>query len=33
MYDNARGSWLTHCATNWKVAGSIPMGSLGFFID
>jgi hypothetical protein len=25
--------WLRHCATNWKVAGSIPEASLEFFID
>jgi hypothetical protein len=24
--------WLRHCATNWKVAGSIPDDSLEFFI-
>jgi len=26
-------SWLRHCATRRKVTGSIPMVSLGFFID
>ena len=25
--------WLRCCATNWKVAGSIPAGALEFFID
>jgi hypothetical protein len=25
--------WLKYCATNWKVAGSIPDGVTGFFID
>ena len=25
--------WLTCCATNQKVAGSIPAGVSGFFID
>ena len=24
-------SWLRHCATSWKVAGSIPDGVIGFF--
>jgi hypothetical protein len=24
-------SWLRHCATSWKVAGSIPNGVTGFF--
>jgi hypothetical protein len=24
-------NWLRHCTTSRKVAGSIPMGSLGFF--
>jgi ABC-type transport system involved in Fe-S cluster assembly fused permease/ATPase subunit len=23
--------WLRHCATNWKVAGSIPAGVIGIF--
>jgi hypothetical protein len=23
--------WLRHCATNWKVAGSIPEGVIGIF--
>jgi hypothetical protein len=25
--------WLRCCATNWKVAGSIPGSVIGFFID
>ena len=25
--------WLRRCATNLKVAGSIPAGVIGFFID
>jgi len=25
--------WLRCCATNWQVAGSIPTGVSGFFID
>ena len=25
--------WIRCCATNWKVAGSIPAGVTGFFID
>jgi len=25
--------WLRCCATNWKVAGSIPAGVSGFFFD
>ena len=25
--------WLRCCATNWKVAGLIPAGVIGFFID
>jgi len=28
-----RAQWLRCCATNWKVAGSIPAGFSGFFID
>ena len=24
-------SWLRHCATSWKVAGSIPEGVVGIF--
>ena len=29
----AVAQWLRGCATNWKVAGSIPGGVSGFFID
>ena len=29
----AVAQWLRCCATNWKVAGSIPAGVTGFFID
>ena len=29
----AVGQWLRCCATNRKVAGSIPAGVSGFFID
>jgi len=29
----AAAQWLSFCATNWKVAGSIPAGVSGFFID
>jgi hypothetical protein len=29
----AGGQWLRCCATNLKVAGSIPPGVSGFFID
>ena len=25
-------SWLRHCATSWKVAGSIPDGVIGIFL-
>ena len=25
----AVAQWLRHCATNWKVAGSIPDGVIG----
>ena len=28
-----RGQWLKHCAINRKVAGLIPAGVSGFFID
>jgi hypothetical protein len=28
-----RCSWLRHCATNRKVAGSIPDGVMEFFFD
>ena len=36
MYVNlgtAMAQWLRRCATNRKVAGSIPAGVSGFFID
>ena len=26
-------SWLRHCATSWKVAGSIPDGAIGIYFD
>jgi hypothetical protein len=26
-----KSSWLRHCATSWKVAGSIPDGVIGIF--
>ena len=29
----AVAQWLRCCATNWKIAGSIPAGVSGFFID
>jgi len=29
----AVAQWLRWCATYWKVAGSIPAGVIGFFID
>ena len=29
MWDTWRRSWLRHCATNWKVVGSIPDGVIG----
>ena len=29
----AVAQWLRRCATNRKVAGSIPAGVIGFFID
>jgi hypothetical protein len=28
---NAVAQWLRYCATNWKVAGSIPDGVIGIF--
>jgi hypothetical protein len=31
--EHAVAQWLKHCATNRKVAGSIPMKSMEFFID
>jgi len=33
MYTTAVAQWLRCCATNRKVAGSIPPGVSGFFID
>jgi hypothetical protein len=27
----AVAQWLRYCATNWKVAGSIPDGVIGIF--
>ena len=30
---DAVAQWLRCCPTNWKVAGSIPAGVSGFFID
>ena len=29
----AVAQWLSCCVTNWKVAGLIPAGVIGFFID
>jgi hypothetical protein len=31
MWGDAVAQWLRHCATNWKVAGSIPDGVIGLF--
>jgi len=31
--ETAVAQWLRCCATNWKVAGLIPDGVSGFFID
>jgi len=31
--ENAVAQWLSWCATNREVAGSIPAGVSGFFID
>jgi hypothetical protein len=28
-----KSGWLRHCATSWKVTGSIPVGVVEFFID
>ena len=28
----AVAQWLRCCATNWKVAGLIPVGVIGFFV-
>ena len=33
MWGAAVAQWLRCCDTNWKVAGSIPVGVIGFFID
>ena len=33
MLGTAVGQWFRCCATNQKVAGSIPAGVSGFFID
>jgi len=33
IWGTAVAQWLRCCATNWKVAGSIPAGVSGFFID
>ena len=32
-WGTAVAQWLRYCATNRKVAGSIPVGVSGFFID
>jgi len=32
-WGTAVARWLRYCATNHKVAGSIPAGVSGFFID
>jgi len=31
MRGTAVAQWLRRCATNWKVAGSIPLGVIGIF--
>ena len=31
IYETAVEQWLRCCATNWKVAGSIPDGVIGIF--
>jgi hypothetical protein len=31
LYSIPVAQWLRHCATNWKVAGSIPDGVIGIF--
>jgi hypothetical protein len=31
IYPHGGAQWFRHCATNWKVAGSIPDGVTGFF--
>jgi hypothetical protein len=33
MIGHVVAQWLRHCATNRKVAGSIPDGVIGIFID
>jgi len=33
LRETAVAQWLRCCATNRKVAGSIPAGVIGFFID
>ena len=33
IYGDAVAQWLRCCATNRKVAGSIPASVIGFFID
>ena len=33
VWGTAVEQWLKCCATNWKVACSIPAGVIGFFID
>ena len=31
LMGHAVAQWLRHCATNWKVTGSIPDGAIGIF--
>ena len=31
QYGTVVAQWLRRCATNWKVAGSIPAGVIGIF--
>jgi hypothetical protein len=33
IWETAVAQWLRYCATNQKVAGSIPDGVMEFFID
>ena len=33
LVETAMAQWLRCCATNRKVAGSIPAGVIGFFVD
>ena len=33
VYIHYVAQWLRCCATSWKIAGSIPAGVSGFFID